>query len=117
MPNVITVNRVDQGLHLAYVYGTIALSGNYVQFAGAGEVLDFTKAVFPPGQNLPVSGAPISFAAWGFTGFGYGTPQWTALQAKLRVNSASGTEQGAGAYPAGVTADTIFFEAVFDSQV
>jgi hypothetical protein len=117
MPNVITVNRVDQGEHLAYVYGTILLSGSYVQIAGAGELLDFTKAVFPPGQSLPISQPPVSFAAWGMNGYAYGTGVWAALQSKLKVDTGAATELGAGPYPAGVTGDTIFFEAIFDSQL
>lgn len=117
MANVMTVNDIDKGLGNYHVFGSIALSGNYVQEAGAGEVLDFTKLVNLLGNDLPVSGPPISFAAWGRNGYNYGTQAWTTLQQKLKVSTASATELAAGAYPAGVTGDTIYFEAVFNANV
>lgn len=119
MANAITVNHIKQTPSRFIVTGTIALSGSYVQQASGGEVLDFTKAVFPIGFSLPNFSGPDYLDVEGCNGYTYG--QFEALpqaypnqfQVPIRVSTTAATELGAGNYPAGVTGDTINFEAHF----
>ena len=83
-------------------FGTIAASGSY---ATGGDALSFVGVVPVPNANKPA-------IVWvgGLNGYGYGYNKATG---KIKVTTTSNTELAAGAYPAGITGDTIIFEALF----
>jgi hypothetical protein len=115
--SVTSVNKVQRDF---IVRGSIVASGSYVT---GGDTLNFATATFRLGvDGIKSSSAPTSIAVWSQGGaaitayFDYrpilGTTQANNL---LQVFVGAGTEVGAGAYPAGVTSDTIEFEAYFPS--
>lgn len=105
------------------LFGSIVASGTY---AAGGDVLNFLTATYPPGQTPPpVTGLPLvvyiqSAKAGGLSGFQYGfNPGTTQANGKMQVFTGAAaqaalTELSNGAYPAGVTGDTITFEAEFE---
>lgn len=117
MAITVTVNRVDQGLNSTYVYGTLAFSGSY---AIGGDTLNLAGLSGPGGAIVNVAIVPVSVAIWGASGNNYGVPAalstYTLATIKLKINTASGTELAAGAYPASVIGDQVFFELVFVSN-
>jgi hypothetical protein len=120
MSNVITVNHIKQTPTRFILTGTIALSGSYVQYSALlGEVLNFATATFPLGFVLSNFSGPDYFSALGDNSYGYGTPLAlpgaypNQFLVPLKITTASATELGAGAYPAGITGDNIQFEAHF----
>jgi hypothetical protein len=117
MAIAITVNRVDQGLNSTYVYGTLAFSGSYPT---GGDTLNLAGLSGPGGAIVDVASLPHSIAVWGAASFGYGVPApistYTLSTIKLKITTASGTELAAGAYPAGVTGDQVFFECAFPAN-
>ncbi len=114
MALAMTPTLIDDGGDGVYVYGTIAASGNY---ATGGDTLDFTtiqgKGAYS--RVFQASALPVQVAVYGTTGDSYGfVPGTTLANGKVKINTASNTELGAGAYPARITGDTgLFFEAVF----
>jgi len=89
-----------------FVVGTIVASGSY---ATGGDTINFTSLGIPSSQG----------AFWvkfnSLNGYGYTfAPGTTQANGKVRINTASNTELGAGAYPAGITGDTIVYFALFE---
>lgn len=107
MPIAITVTRQDKNDIYLIIVGTIALSGTYPT----------------GGETVAIAGlktsktTPLSFMATGKAGFQY---QYDYANAKLmvRVNDAGGANAPMGehtnaTYAAGVSGDTITFEAQY----
>jgi hypothetical protein len=112
MALAITILSVDAAADNIYVYGTLAAAGNY---ATGGDTIDFTTV----SSQIAASRAPVQLWVGGSTGDSYSWVKGTALNnQKVKLNSASNTELGAGAYPARITGDTgIQFEAVFSKML
>jgi hypothetical protein len=121
MAAVLTVLRLSNDDDDYTVEGTIALSGSY---PAAGEPIDFTKMVFPPGALLPARLAPVYAVAQGSTGDDYCFLLNSALNTPypitgcfLVINTASATLLSAGAYNSRFTTDfNIGFVARFAKQ-
>lgn len=118
MANAITVvtrNTWDDGKRL-HVVGTIALSGSY---AAGGEVLNWGAV-----PQVKSTRDPIWAQFEGKAGFVY---QYDKPNDKLMVSGQEPTsatagvialsELAAGAYPAGITGDSIQFYAVFEKFI
>ncbi len=92
-----------------YAAGKLAFSGSYV---AGGDTLDWS-AVMP---LVASSSAPLQVSVTSQNGSvnsyvpvqGSGISNW-----KLKIFTAGGTELAAGAYPAGVTGDTVIWQAQF----
>lgn len=110
---------VDNGQKLVYIYGTIVASGNYTT---GGDTLDFTTLF----DLVKTDYIPVQVTAWsqssasGHSGYSYYWRPGSALNngriQVLTTGTGSGqplVELAAGAYPAGITGDTIAFCAVF----
>lgn len=99
-------NLTDVGVRTVTLRGTLALSSSY---ATGGDAWDLTRFAGFPVQT----GDQVSVSVWGANGYGYGyVPGANLTNGKIKVTTASNTELAAGAYPAGVTGDTIMFEIV-----
>lgn len=95
----------EPGAKTATLRGTIALSSNY---ATGGETFNLTAfAGFPVKKD-----AQAQVAIWGSSGYNYGWVPGADLSAGKILLRSGTTELTAGAYPAGVTGDTIQFEVV-----
>lgn len=112
------------------VFGKVTPSGSY---ATGGDTLDlsssslFSTTASAPGKSLPSAGLPIYVRFWSAKSaaspqtnlFVYNfAPGTTNANGKMQVFTGAAaqtalTELSAGAYPAGVTADVIYFEAAF----
>ncbi len=106
-------------------FGTVAFSGNY---PAGGDAVDLTslfgkqgvQGVGPASTQQPVTfyvmsqnGGYGTSSAAGLGGY-YVPVKGTALNNwKLQLFDAGGTERATAAYPAGVTADKVFFEIRF----
>lgn len=112
MALAITITDITEDQKETYVRGTLTASVNY---STGGDTLDFTTV----GGSIPASQAPLQVWIGGTTGDAYGWVPGTALNnGKVKCNTASNTELGAGAYPARITGDTaIQFEAVFKKNI
>jgi hypothetical protein len=114
MALAITVTDVDAGSQNVSVLGTLAASGSY---STGGDTLDFTAA----STQVGVSQAPIQVWIGGSTGDAYAfirAASPTLANGKVKVNTASNTELGSGAYPSRITGDTnIQFEAIFQKLI
>jgi hypothetical protein len=112
MPIAITIVDVDAASGNAYVFGTLTASGSY---STGGDTLDFTTVA----SQIAASQAPVQVWVGGSSGDAYSWVRGAALNnQKIKINTASGTELAAGAYPARITGDTsIQFEAVFNKLV
>jgi len=112
MPLAITIVDVDAAADNVYVFGTLTASGNY---STGGDTLDFTTV----GPQIPASQPPVQLWAGGSTGDSYSWIKGATLNnQKVKVNTASNTELGSGAYPARITGDAnIQFEAVFNKLI
>lgn len=116
----VTSHDITQG-NIRY-FGTIVPTGNYV---AGGDQLDLgAGAAYPPGEAGPMStSAPFKVRIFSKaapnSGYDYEyVPGSTASNGKMQVLTGSAaqspsTELTAGAYPGGVTGDTIAFEAEF----
>lgn len=109
MANVVTVTKKLRGMNYLEVLGTIVLSGNY---ATPGESIDF-------GPMLGLATRqPVAVEVFGIAGFMY---RYVVSTKRLKAmifdynNAADGPaiETPDGAYPAGMTGDTITFRATF----
>lgn len=96
------------------VYVGLAFTGNYVQFAAGvgGDALDFTTVIGQATRNGRIfavdGGKPCLYGTiTGINGFVFGfQPSLTDLKANIvTLWTTATTQQGAGAYPAGVTGD------------
>ena len=114
MALAITITDLDVTSNNLYVFGTLAASGSY---STGGDTLDFTTVASQVGSSQ----APVQVWIAGSTGDAYafiraGSP--TLANGKVKINTASNSELGAGAYPARITGDTgIQFEAVFNKLI
>lgn len=110
----INVTGIEDGVDLQTIVGTLTFSGNY---ATGGDTLDWSTAVgAQSGTRIFVAQAPPQYVSiQGTTGDSYGWIIGTTLKNGLvKINTASATELGAGAYTGRITADlNIFFSATF----
>jgi len=91
-----------------HVVGSIVASSTY---ATGGDALSFANL------GIKSSQAPFWVKFNSLAGYGYTfSPNATPTQSNglMRVNTAANTELGAGAYPGGITGDTIGFYALFE---
>jgi hypothetical protein len=122
MANAITINSRTKTQNKIRLSGTIVFSGSYTQYAGGGEILDFTKATYKLGEDL-ASTMLIAIQIQSSNGYNYQTPAplpqagALSLQAPLKISTTSATELAAGAYPAGITGDNVTFQADFAANV
>ena len=114
MALAITITDIDSGEDNLYVFGLLTASGNY---ATGGDTLDFTTVA----SQINASQAPLQVWVGGVTGDNYGfvrAASPTLANGKIKINTASNTELGAGAYPARITGDAnIQIEAVFNKLI
>jgi hypothetical protein len=115
MPIAINLLQIQEGNDGVELFGTLTLSGVY---PAGGDIIDWTTIAGQPTSNGRIftpSGLPVAAWAQGTTGDDYGYVAGTTLQnGKFKINIASNTELGAGAYNARFTGDlNIFFNAVF----
>jgi hypothetical protein len=114
MALAITIADIDAGDGNIYVFGTLAASGSY---STGGDTLDFTTVA----SQIGASQAPVQVWVGGSTGDSYAfirANPATLANGKIKINTASNTELGSGAYPARFTGDTnIQFEAVFNKLI
>ena len=114
MALAITITDIDSGEGNLYVFGLLTASGNY---ATGGDTPDFTTVA----SQIGASQAPLQVWIGGVTGDNYGfvrTASPTLANGKIKINTASNTELGAGAYPARITGDAnIQIEAVFNKLI
>lgn len=115
MAITINITQVQENLDSVEVIGTLTLSGNYTT---GGDTIDWTTAAGAQtanGRIFTPSGLPVCCQINGSTGDSYGYIAGTALNnSKVKINTASNTELGAGAYAARFTGDTnIYFDAAF----
>ena len=124
MAVTLTVTDVDPGGSQIYVFGTVALSGNYPT---GGDTVDWTTLVRQAGKSGETVETSMTDPSYGpvqasFTVQG-GTPNQYQMQQGAAANSwkmrgyttgSSGAEfTGGAAYPASATSDVITFSAQF----
>jgi hypothetical protein len=124
MAVTLTVTDVDPGGSQIYVFGTVALSGNYPT---GGDTVDWTTLVRQAGKSGETVETSMTDPSYGpvqasFTVQG-GTPNQYQMQQGAAANSwkmrgyttgSSGAEFTCGAaYPASATSDVITFSAQF----
>ena len=111
MALAISITDVDAGGQNLCVFGTLTASGSY---STGGDTLDFTTVA----SQIGASQAPLQVWIGGSTGDActfIRTASPTLANGKVKINTASNTELGSGAYPARITGDTnIQFEAIFN---
>jgi len=114
MALAINITSIDSGKNALYIFGTLTASGSYT---GGGDTLDFTTVA----NQIAASLAPLQVWVGGTTGDNYSfvrAASPTLANGKIKINTASNTELGAGAYPARITGDTnIQIEAVFSKLI
>jgi hypothetical protein len=112
MPLAISITDIDALAANIYVFGTLTASGNY---STGGDTLDFTTVA----SQIAASHAPAQVWIGGSTGDAYAWIAGNALNnQKVKINTASNTELGSGAYPGRITGDAnIQFEAVFNKLI
>ena|SRR5579872_877985 len=111
------------GERSATLYVTLTASGSYTT---GGDSLDFTKITFPGGISFPIQSVPHQgwvqsqpAAGGSASGYLYAYLNGAAITGcKLQVFNSGGSgnphvELSAGAYPGGVTGDTIVGAFVF----
>lgn len=120
MATAVNVLQVDKAHRLLRVYGTISASGSYTAL---GDPLSFSGIDLIKSSLPPIMVSIQSQKSGGVTGYDYRyNPGTTLANGKFQVFVETATagsahsELAAGAYPAGVTGDTIFFEAIFLNQ-
>lgn len=93
-----------------HVIGTVVASSTY---ATNGDTISFASL------GIESSQAPLWVKFNSLNGYAYvyspASPS-TQSTGKMRVNTTSNTELAAGAYPAGVTGDTIGYYAIFEAR-
>ncbi len=124
MAVTLTVTDVDPGGSQIYVFGTVALSGNY---PAGGDTVDWTTLVRQAGKSGETVDSSMTDPAYGpvqasFTVQG-GTPNQYQMQQGAAANELEdarvhdrigGAEfTGGAAYPASATSDVITFSAQF----
>ena len=128
MSLAITIGRMTQTNNQIRVLFEVTASGNYTT---GGDTLNFLTATYPigmgpyftkPPQFVTMQSQPVGAAGSGYVyGFvGGTTPANGKMQVFQSAGSAAPLAEIAGAptaYPAGVLADVISGEAVFDKEV
>ena len=126
MALTLTITDVDLGLDLLYIFGTVAVSGNY---PSGGDTVDWTtlkgqygrfgQIVASSMQDPSFGPVQASFTVQGGTPNLYNMQQGTAANNwKMRGYAAGGVEfTGNAAYPGSATGDVITFQAVFRKAV
>lgn len=104
------VSSFGKGHGVVILRGTIAFSGSY---ATGGETWSL----------IAFAGAPVKLTddaivgIWGSSGYNYGwVPGANLSNGKILIRTGT-TELSAGAYPGGITGDTVQFEVVLPSAV
>ena len=114
MALALNVKGIDDGGDLVYIFGTLTPSGSY---SSGGDTLDLTtiEGAAVLARVFAAATVPVNGSVYGTTGDSYGFIPGAALNnGKVKINTASNTELGAGAYPARITGDAnINFEFVF----
>jgi len=105
-------NGVDNTQKMTIVYGTIAIGANPLTYAAGGVVLSFSGI-----EQIKSSQTPVIVYIESVSGSGY-TYCWNKATGKLQIFTGGAaqsplTEFTAGVVPAGVSGDTIAFEAHF----
>src|ERR1035441_8291697 len=86
-----------------YILGNLAFSGTYPT---GGDPFDVSQFF----QDKSVPKVPIAISITGANGYSYGVVPGATLAAwKIKVTTGSNVELSAGAYPGGVTGDTVYF--------
>ena len=134
MPVNIQINNIDGTPNGdMFVEGVLLPTGNYPNGVG-GDVVDFTGVAsvisFGPSFTGPANSITSSFIKqlWagsqaGVLGFQYvgnvvtGANAPSGARLKVSALNTFGTELAGGAYPAGVTGDTIGFQATFKKNL
>jgi hypothetical protein len=115
MALVATVVAVFPELRSVELVGTIVASSTY---ATPGDALDFAALAGTGGFRTLGGDQPVFVSIEGIAGFKY-EYDVAAKKVKVRQSAAAGnafTEIADGAYPAGVTGDTIRFRALFSKE-
>lgn len=92
MALAISITSIDSGDNDLYIFGTLTPSGSY---SSGGDALDFTTVA----NQIGASQAPLQVWVGGTTGDAYAfvrAASPTLANGKLKVNTASNTELGAG---------------------
>ncbi len=116
MAIAVTVNYVSNDDDAFYIFGTLVFSGSYT---AGGDTLDLTNQ-----PSIPASLQPVQLYIAGQSGFNYNwIPGGALSNGKVKIFGQQPTsattgvialsELAAAAYPAGITGDTIQFEAIF----
>jgi hypothetical protein len=118
MALALTVVDIDNSGKTTYVTCLVTPSGNYTT---TGDTIDFTTIIGKQylGKVFIAAKSPLYGYAAGTTGDSYAViPGTTMANGKLKINTASATELGAGAYPARITGDAnIYVTAAFDQNL
>lgn len=108
---------IDPGVKFYYVFVTITPSGSYTT---GGDTFDLTAITRPVGSPPIPGGAqatapiPTQVTINSVNGYSYSYVKGTTrANGKFKVNTTANTELTAGAYPAGITGDTITAQIVF----
>lgn len=114
---VLTITHRELLQKSILIRGTAVMSGSYTTVGGGGDAFNFNAAACPPGESVPEGMAlPKSVQITGVNGYQYGyVPGTTRANGLLKVCTTANAElPGAPtAYPAGITGDTVTFEATF----
>jgi hypothetical protein len=114
---VLTITHRELLQKSILIRGTAVMSGNYTTVAGGGDAVNFNAATCNPGEIVPEGMAlPRSVQITGVNGYQYGyIPGTSRANGLMKVSTAANTELAGAptAYPAGVTGDTVTFEATF----
>lgn len=107
MSLAVTVTKKWHDSKKLHVVGTIVASSTY---ATGGDTLSFASL----GINSSQPPFWVKFNSLNGYSYVYAAGGGTQATGLMRANTASNTELAAGAYPAGITGDTIQFYALFE---
>src|SRR6266852_3794634 len=105
MSVALAVSDIDNSGKSLYLTVILTFSGSY---ATGGDTVDFTTVIGKTylGRVFVAAKSPLYGYAAGTSGHSYGLiPGTTMANGKIKISTASGTELGAGAYPAAITGD------------
>lgn len=123
MPIALKLLQIQENDDSVTVYMGLTFTGNYVQFsAGAGgDNLDFTSVIGQStsnGRTFLASSGCLYGTITGINGFVFGFQPGVLNANIVTLWTTSTTQQGAGAYPAGVAGDAfIVGEFVFNKLI
>jgi hypothetical protein len=105
MAIVVGVTTIWDDVKKIEVIGTLTFSGSYV---AGGDTVNFAH------PSIKSSRVPFAISILGQSGYTYVfVPGTDITSGKVKIFPASLTELLAGAYPAGITGDTVIFEGTF----